>query len=86
MDVLESTDRQRNDHPSVDPLRKYIVTSKAKKSDTPSTFHQTLHLKSNYDKSLKFIQVVLVILIASLLLVYLLNRPKSEPSSSNFSK
>ena len=77
MEVLESVDRQ-------DPLKKYIVSSKSKQSEVPSTFHQTLHLKSNYEKSLRFILVVIIVLVATLLLYYLLNTTHNKQSGNNF--
>lgn len=79
-DVLESIDRSPNERHSFnpDPLHKYLAPSKVKKSETPSTFQQAVLLRSNYDKSLKFLKVVLVVLLASMLLLYILNRPQKQ--------
>lgn len=70
MDILESENRRF----SQDPFQKYKVES----NPNMNTIKQSVFLKSNYGKSLKLIKIIVIVLIASILLMFFLNKSKSK--------
>lgn len=73
MDILESENRRF----SQDPIQKFEV----KGNSNMNTIKQSVYLRSNHSKSMKLTKIIVIVLIASILLMYFLNKSKSNENS-----